>query len=163
MSSSSKVSSSLNPRTKSYEFLGPPGALLITLGVPVATYALYFGCSESSGGCPPPLSANHILKSLSDVNTWKRLWDTEAALIYLSWYAFCVLAWFLLPGDWVEGVKLRNGNRIKYKINGIPYDSYHVLSLICSTTSLLYLPSGLGAFLRIYPTLWTPVFHLPLR
>jgi delta14-sterol reductase len=119
--SSNKILTSLNPRTTSYEFLGPPGAFLITLGVPAVTYALHFGCSENSGGCPPPLSTStgdRIIQSLSDPNFWKGLWDTQATLIYFAWYAFCVVAWFVLPGDWVLGVKLRTGGRIKYKING---------------------------------------------
>ena len=126
-SSSNNVAKSLNPRTTSYEFLGPPGAFIITLGVPAVTYALYFGCSDFSGGCPPPLStlsSDRILKSLSNIDTWKNLWDTQATLIYFAWYAFCVLAWFVLPAHWVEGVKLRTGDRIKYKINGtfqVPY------------------------------------------
>lgn len=111
----------LNPRTKSYEFLGPPGALFITFSVPITTYALYFGCSETSGGCPPPLDGlyDKVLASVSNLDWWKGLWDTQASLIYLAWYAFCVVSWFILPGDYVEGVQLRTGDKKKYKINGV--------------------------------------------
>lgn len=108
----------LNPRTTKYEFFGPPGALFVTLSVPITTYALYFGCSEASGGCPPQLSTETILAALNDPKWWKGLWDTEAAFLYLGWYAFCVAAWFVLPGDWVEGVTMRTGEKKKYKING---------------------------------------------
>ena len=111
--------SELNPRTTSYEFLGPPGALLVTLGVPIMTYALYFGCSESTGGCPPPVSVDTVKDALTDWSWWASLWDTEAAIAYLAWYAFCVVAWAVLPGDWVEGTQLRTGGTQKYKINGI--------------------------------------------
>ena len=38
--------------------------------------------------------------------------------MYLGWYAFCVIAWLVLPGDWVEGTLMRNGKKMKYKING---------------------------------------------
>ncbi|KAJ7139465.1 ERG4/ERG24 ergosterol biosynthesis protein [Mycena epipterygia] len=107
----------LNPRTTSYEFLGPPGALLITLGVPITTYALYFGCSENSGGCPPSLVPSRIFLTLSDPAWWKGLWDAEAALLYLAWYAFCVASWAILPGARVEGTILRTGNKKQYKIN----------------------------------------------
>ncbi|KDQ62213.1 hypothetical protein JAAARDRAFT_30111 [Jaapia argillacea MUCL 33604] len=109
----------INPRTKGYEFLGPPGALFITLAVPATTYALYFGCSESSGGCPPPLDniPVHFTQAVSSLTWWKSLWDTQAAILYFSWYAFCVVAWYILPGDWVEGTQLRNGGKQKYKIN----------------------------------------------
>jgi delta14-sterol reductase len=121
----SESKSTLNPPTKSYEFLGPPGALCVTLGVPLITYLLYFGCSEHSGGCPPrhlPLEAlqRHTLSALSSRQWWANLWDTHAALLYLAWYAFCVISWAVLPGDWVEGVVLRTGGRKKYKINGTP-------------------------------------------
>ena len=42
-----------NPRTKTYEFLGPIGTLLIILGVPTTAFGLYFACNESV--CTPPL------------------------------------------------------------------------------------------------------------
>lgn len=115
---SSKTSSELNPRTTHYEFLGPPGAAAITFGVPFMTYALYFGCSEHTGGCPPPIDTAVILDSLSNPAWWKGLWDTQATLLYLGWYAFTVAAWYVLPGDWVEGTTLRTGGKKKYKING---------------------------------------------
>jgi delta14-sterol reductase len=38
--------------------------------------------------------------------------------MYFAWYAFCVFSWKVLPGDWIEGVTLRSGGKIKYKING---------------------------------------------
>jgi len=109
----------LNPRTTSYEFFGPPGALFITLAVPITTYALYFSCSEQTGGCPPiPASiVPNIVDSLGDPKWWKSLWDTQATIMYFVWYAFCVISWKVLPGDWVEGVTLRTGNKLKYKIN----------------------------------------------
>ncbi|KAJ7455367.1 ERG4/ERG24 ergosterol biosynthesis protein [Mycena galericulata] len=113
----SKQNAVLNPRTTSYEFLGPPGALLITLGVPITTYALYFGCSEHSGGCPPALVPERISLALSDPAWWKGLWDTQAALMYLAWYAFCLVSWAILPGDRVPGLPLRTGERKLYKIN----------------------------------------------
>ncbi|KAI0826894.1 ERG4/ERG24 ergosterol biosynthesis protein [Trametes gibbosa] len=119
MSSSTlaKASSELNPRTKHYEFLGPPGAFAITFGVPFMTYALYFGCSEHTGGCPPAIDTAVVLDSLSNLSWWKGLWDTQATLVYLAWYAFTVVAWYVLPGDWVEGTTLRTGGKKKYKIN----------------------------------------------
>ncbi|KAL0572203.1 erg24, C-14 sterol reductase [Marasmius crinis-equi] len=118
--SSSKKTVELNPRTTSYEFLGPPGAALISIGVPALTYALYFGCSEQTGGCPPPnLSTipERVAAAVTDLNWWASLWDTQATLIYLGWYAFCVVAWAILPAAEVEGTKMRTGETKKYKIN----------------------------------------------
>jgi hypothetical protein len=122
MSSSKPTAKSaeLNPRTTSYEFLGPPGALFVTLAVPFFTYALYFGCSEGRG-CPPNLQTipDQFITSLSDPEWWKGLWDTQATLMYLAWYTFCIVAWAVVPGDHVEGTTMRNGQKKKYKINGI--------------------------------------------
>lgn len=136
-----KPSAELNPRTTTYEFLGPPGALLISLGVPAMTYMLYFGCSEQFGGCPPPLPSIHdrVIASIGDPQWWYSLWDTEAAIMYLGWYAFCVLSWLVLPGEIVEGTTLRTGDRKKYKCNGM-----YSFNLILELHSLTYLPSVLN-------------------
>lgn len=109
----------LNPRTTSYEFFGPPGAFAVSVGVPFLTYALYFGCSETAGGCPPPVPdvLGSFVASTTSLDWWKSLWDAEAALMYLAWYTFCVVCWFVLPGDWIEGVTMRTGEKKKYKIN----------------------------------------------
>ena len=116
---------SLNPRTTSYEFLGPVGAFLITVGVPILSYALYFGCSGAYD-CRPSLQDVQLdsVAALTNVDWWKGLWDNEAAALYLGWYAFTVVAWAVLPGDQVEGKTMRNGLTKKYKING----AYHVYS-----------------------------------
>lgn len=129
MSSPKKTSKELNPKSTSYEFLGPPGAAFIIFAVPITTYSLYYGCSEATGGCPPPLNSiqERVTTSLSNPDFWKSLWDTQAFLLYLGWYAFTVLAWAILPGDIVEGTPLRSGGKKKYKINGtwhIPWRLY---------------------------------------
>lgn len=117
---SAAKSAELNPPTTSYEFLGPPGALFVTLIVPFFSYALYFGCREGTG-CPPNIHAipDNFVSALSNWDWWIGLWDTQAALMYLAWYTFCVVAWAVLPGDYVEGTTMRNGEKKKYKINGM--------------------------------------------
>ncbi|KAF8206332.1 ergosterol biosynthesis ERG4/ERG24 family-domain-containing protein [Mycena galopus ATCC 62051] len=125
----------LNPRTTTYEFLGPPGTLLISIGVPVTTYALYFGCSEQSGGCPPTLVPDRISLALSDPH----------ALMYLAWYAFCLVAWAILPGDRVAGTTLRTGEKKLYKINAF---STFLLALGL-TTGLIY-RNGAESFTFFY-------------
>lgn len=134
------VDATVNPKTTHYEFLGPPGALFIILAVPTTTYALYFACSEQTGGCPPRLDTfvPNIIDSVGDVNWWKGLWDTQATAIYFAWYAFCVVAWGILPGDWVDGVTLRTGGTIKYKINGKFSLSLHFSSSSEDISSILH-------------------------
>jgi len=75
-----------NPRSTTYEFMGPPGAFLISFGVPFMTYLLYFGCSEESGNCPPLQSIpDRFVEVLSDETFGASLWNTKASLIYLGW------------------------------------------------------------------------------
>ncbi|KAJ7880741.1 ERG4/ERG24 ergosterol biosynthesis protein [Mycena olivaceomarginata] len=107
----------LNPRITYCEFLGSLSALFICMGVPITTYALYFGCSEQYSSCPPTQDSLHISLALSDPAWWKGLWDTQATLMYFVWYAFCVVAWAMLPGDHVAGTTLRTGEKKQYKLN----------------------------------------------
>ncbi len=118
----------LNPRTTEYQFFGPPGALLVTICSPLIAYLLYFGCSEENGGCPPRSYAAwipSIISSIQRLDWWASLWDTEATIIYLAWYIFCVVAWAVLPGDDFQGVVMRNGQRKTYKVNGIFFTFLH--------------------------------------
>ena len=110
----------VNPRTTSYEFMGPMGAALVSVGLPTIVFSLYFGCSEQAGGCPPILdnAPERVLNAILSREFWKGLWDTQAALIYLGWYLYCVAAWAIIPGDYVQGLPLRTGGRKTYKING---------------------------------------------
>ncbi|KZT28910.1 ERG4/ERG24 ergosterol biosynthesis protein [Neolentinus lepideus HHB14362 ss-1] len=140
-------SKSLNPRTQHYEFLGPPGAFLITVGVPLTIYGLYFTCSEAAGGCPPPFDNLFVaaVRAFNDLGWWKNLWDTQATILYFSWYAFVVAAWAILPGDWVEGTRLRNGGVQKYKIN-----AFSTLLLTLGITTGYILRYGPESFTFIY-------------
>ncbi|KAJ2918430.1 hypothetical protein MD484_g1922, partial [Candolleomyces efflorescens] len=139
----------LNPVTTKYDFFGPPGAFLISTTVPPIIYALYFGCSEANGGCPPRMALStlqdRVFSALQDPSWWKSLWDTEATLMYLGFYAFCVLAWAILPGDWVDGTVLRTGGTIKYKINA--FSTY--LLTMGIVTGLIY-RDGPQSFTFIY-------------
>jgi hypothetical protein len=159
---SSKQLTSLNPRTTSYEFLGPPGAFFITLAVPTVTYALYFACSEQSGGClPTSLAVFPVVRALTSLAWWTSLWDTKASLIYVSWYFFCVLSWHLLPGDWVEGVALRTGQKLKYKINGMHGLHTPVIGSL-HLYSFLDISASVGSDLRDNFALRSSIFHLVL-
>ncbi|KAF5390773.1 hypothetical protein D9757_004544 [Collybiopsis confluens] len=151
--------SNVNPRTTKYEFLGPPGAFLISIGVPSLIYGLYYGCSEETGGCPPPtltlskltteLAAfplHALLEPLWWKGIWQAIWDTEAALMYLAWYTFCVVAWRVLPGAQVEGTRIRDGTVKKYKINAF-------------STLLLSLGLAVGIIVRYGPEKFTFLYE----
>ncbi|KAF9052515.1 ERG4/ERG24 ergosterol biosynthesis protein [Hymenopellis radicata] len=149
MSPTSKTTSKeLNPCTTKFEFFGPPGALFISIVAPSTPYLLYFSCSKESGGCPPSLASlpNRALFALSSLEWWKNLWDTEASLIYLGWYAFCVVAWAILPGEQVEGGVLRTGDKKKYKLNAL-------------STLLLELGITAGIINKYGPEAFTIIYH----
>ncbi|KAF7354784.1 ERG4/ERG24 ergosterol biosynthesis protein [Mycena sanguinolenta] len=107
----------LSRRTAYVEILGPLRAFFICTAIPLTIYALFFGCSEQFGGCPPRLDHDRSFLALTDLAWYQGLWDTQATMLFVAWYAFCVLAWAILPGDWVFGTTLRNGEKKQYKIN----------------------------------------------
>ncbi|TRM64375.1 ERG4/ERG24 ergosterol biosynthesis protein [Schizophyllum amplum] len=159
----------LNPRTTQYEFAGPLGALFVTVIVPIVTYALYFGCSEQSGGCfledtsrcffqscgdgPDSSWMNNwatisalVKRDLTSPDWWKGLWDTEAAIAYAAWYAFCVVCWAVVPGEQVQGAQMRNGQTKTYKINALP-------------TAMLALGLTFGYIFQNGPEKFTFIYH----
>uniref|UniRef100_D8QIL6 Delta(14)-sterol reductase ERG24 n=1 Tax=Schizophyllum commune (strain H4-8 / FGSC 9210) TaxID=578458 RepID=D8QIL6_SCHCM len=142
---------SLNPRTTKYEFAGPLGALFVTVTVPIFSYLLYFGCSEQSGGCFLENTARCTVvalakRDLTDPEWWKGLWDREAAIAYAAWYAFCVVCWAVVPGEWVQGVRMRNGETKSYKINALP-------------TAMLTLGLTFGYIFQNGPEKFTFIYH----
>ena len=108
----------LAPRTQKPEFGGFWGALFVTVTVPVTVYYLNIACSEELGcSLSLPVTRPHDLavqtrRVLKDGFTDKLGWG-----IYFAWYAFVVLAWFLIPAKWEQGLPLRTGERLEYKIN----------------------------------------------
>ena len=109
-----------SPRTTSYEFLGPPGAFLISTLVPYFSYFFAYACDER--GCPSTPFVPYMQQGWAHLQTaqfWKELLlDRRGYEIYFGWYAFTVLCWAVLPGRWTDGGALRNGQRLTYKING---------------------------------------------
>ncbi|CAE6415346.1 unnamed protein product, partial [Rhizoctonia solani] len=59
------------------------------------------------------------MQAISNVDWWKSVFDVEATIAYFTWYTFLVAAWYVLPGEWVQGTELRTGDRKKYKFNGL--------------------------------------------
>ncbi|KAG8998430.1 erg24, C-14 sterol reductase [Tulasnella sp. JGI-2019a] len=114
--------SNLNPRTTKLEFFGVPGTLLLVTILPPVLYGLYFSCSEELGGCPPNLYylVVYIRQRFSNYDGWMSICDSEAAAVFAGWLIYCLVCWRILPGDWVEGQKIRNGTVQKYKINALP-------------------------------------------
>ena len=151
----------LNPRTKGYEFLGPWGVLFVTTTVPCCAYALSLQCSEPAGGCPRSWVElpTEFKMAVTDPDWWNSLWDTEAFLVYFGWYTFCLIAWVILPGDWIEGQQMRNGKKMKYKINGtlhrITCLSPGAHFYVAFSTYLLALGLAVGVIINFGPSSFT--------
>ena len=109
----------LNPKTKEFEFLGPPGALFVSISCPLIVFGLIFLCNDD--GCPP-----------RDFSTWKdqfpSSWtefiDWQAIKWYFSFNVALALLWAILPGRWAQGRPLRDGTTLEYKCNAF-------MSLVC--------------------------------
>lgn len=60
------------------------------LGLPVATYGLYFMCNNEQGGCSP-----FVAPKLPELCS---LYSFDALLVALAWFAFQAALYVLLPG-----------------------------------------------------------------
>lgn len=94
------------------------GALGVTLGTPLITYALYFTCNEA--GCPSPeLLADPVGTFKNSLwPGWSGIFSAQATAYYVTYWFALVAMQYILPGKTVEGVVLTNGTRLKYKFNG---------------------------------------------
>ncbi|KAI5804488.1 ergosterol biosynthesis ERG4/ERG24 [Geopyxis carbonaria] len=101
-----------------YQFGGPLGALGVTLGCPLTTYAFYFVCNEN--GCPTNSFLQAPIETLkSQWPGWEGFYSTEVLLYYCAWFFGNLALQFLLPGPTGEGVQLKDGTRLKYKQNAL--------------------------------------------
>ncbi|KAF2151057.1 ERG4/ERG24 ergosterol biosynthesis protein [Myriangium duriaei CBS 260.36] len=123
-----------------YEFFGPPGATLISFGLPIVCYLFAFFVNDVSG-CPPPSllqPSTFTLEKLKQDVGWQgfgTLLNTQTAFWTIMYYALNVVLWKVLPGQEVEGTVLRNGSRIKYRFNGFLTATF-ILSVLAAGTAV---------------------------
>ena len=99
----------LNLPTTHYEFLGPIGTLLMTVGLPSLVFGLYVFCS--SDDCSVRLSP-----------TWPELgsfFHRYAFSTIVLWFLFQMIIYLSPLGRTVKGTKLRDGTQLSYRLNGI--------------------------------------------
>ena len=128
-----------------YEFNGPIGALGITIGLPVVCYLLVAVCNAKQGcvAITPFETSTSRLKA--QVNAfWERgsIATGDAAVAYLIWFVGCAALHLLLPGARIKGTKLKTGEQLTYKINGL-------YTFLLTTFGLAYL-AYVGAFKLSY-------------
>ncbi|KAF2742937.1 ERG4/ERG24 ergosterol biosynthesis protein [Sporormia fimetaria CBS 119925] len=121
-----------------YEFFGPPGAFLISFGLPLFCYVLAFACNDISG-CPAP----------SLLHPWSLSWDqlkeevgwqgmssllnTKAVLATFGYYLFNLALYAFLPADTPEGTELRTGGKLKYRFNALASGVFTLTVLAAGT------------------------------
>eukprot|EP00744_Colponema_vietnamica_P015145 GILI01021233.1.p1 GENE.GILI01021233.1~~GILI01021233.1.p1 ORF type:complete len:435 (-),score=79.14 GILI01021233.1:236-1540(-) len=106
----------LNPKTKTYEWFGPPGAVNMLVSLPLLVLGINAMCGANS--C-----------SIFDItNIGTRIADEfNGALPALPWAIAVELLWllfhcafYLAPiGERIQGLTLRNGKTLTYNINAI--------------------------------------------
>ncbi|KAJ2848659.1 erg24, C-14 sterol reductase [Coemansia erecta] len=139
----STSSGPLNPKTTHREFFGFPGAVAVMTTTVAVLYTWYFSCNERDG-CQLPLTFDrwkHIIASATDFHAY---FNTQALKYVAMWWAWLAVLYFILPARTVQGVVLRNGQRLKYPISGLTS-----LLVTALTATAVYAQNGLGPFLWI--------------
>ena len=96
-------------KTTTYEFMGPKGALLITVVLPFVVLALYAFCNKAQCSIQFP---KHF-PCLSE------FWHPSAYAIVMAWLLFQALLYIAPVGRIVKGTRLMDGSRLPYRINGL--------------------------------------------
>lgn len=129
----------LNPRTYKPEFGGFPGALALTIGLPLLFNVLYFTCNEQ--GCPASWSSLSIYKEMITFGSqlYRPLFSFHALGVYLIWFFSLAVLDRVLPGELVDGTLLRDGKtRLKYMFNGT-----YVMAILFSVLAIrLFITQG---------------------
>ncbi|MBN3277033.1 LBR protein, partial [Polyodon spathula] len=97
------------PKTTELEFGGKIGAFFMLLLLPATVFTLLLICGRKDASVlnfPPALPA---------LNT---LWDNQVFGIVVLWFLVQALIYVLPIGKVVDGLPLKNGNRLRYRING---------------------------------------------
>ncbi|KAK3732989.1 hypothetical protein RRG08_002595 [Elysia crispata] len=116
-------------KSPKYEFMGPIGAFLLIVLLPLTVYYVNMACRKTKCSIleVPSLPRNFVAA----------FFDTEACLIFFGWMAFQALLAVLPVGRVVDGQPLKSGGKLKYRCNGF-------LALVVSLAGL-----GVAVYLKL--------------
>ena len=115
-----------------FEFFGPKGAVLITILLPFTCFFLVKACNEEHG-C---VSLWTIFKHEYEFPKKMRpLLSLRSFLVQVGWFVWCLILHLSMPGTRKEGVILKNGERLEYKLNA--FRVLVVTSVVISTLTWL--------------------------
>ncbi|AOA61200.1 C-14 sterol reductase [Komagataella phaffii CBS 7435] len=113
----------LNEITAHKDFLGVPGAISISLGLPIVVVLLYLLSNPDyvvdgfyiDFGKVIEVCNKHFVEEFYSTFANSTCWK-----IYLGWFGGLICLDLVLPGKLLKGVILRDGTQLKYHINGLP-------------------------------------------
>ena len=149
------------PEGFEFEFGGVTGACGIIVGLPFVIYLLFFGC-QPKGYCvsltPSSLAqlVPTVLNALSESVAESKLLSWEATGIVFGWTALHFVLYLYLPGKVAQGVKLADGSKLDYYING------HLAFWLSLVVCAIGLPIGTGGALVRPPLSWLYDHYLEL-
>lgn len=128
--------SKLNPLTTHREFSGLPGAISITLFLPLVLVFFALVTNENYSIKGINLQLQPILDQVpSNLDQLIDLcFDRDCWVAYLAWFFGLVIVDQIIPGKQLQGIELRDGSKLNYKING----KLMSLTLIVVLVSRLY-------------------------
>ncbi|OMJ29959.1 Delta(14)-sterol reductase [Smittium culicis] len=123
----------LNPATVELEFMGVYGVTAVMILMSLVVVVLESGCNgnnlcalvKTNGSGNESGVVSHLLEFVSDAKEYLVNWVLVDGFIsynvfatYCVYFSWLVALSYLLPGESVKGVKLRDGTFLKYKVNG---------------------------------------------
>ncbi|KAJ8275197.1 hypothetical protein COCON_G00098220 [Conger conger] len=96
------------PKTTELDFGGRIGAFFMLLFLPAVVFALLLTCMADGSilSFPPPVPPPQAF------------WSTQAFGVVLLWILFQAVLYMLPVGKVTEGIPLKSGKRLKYRMNG---------------------------------------------
>lgn len=111
----------LNPKTTHREFFGIPGVFFITTTLPTLLLIFYF--LVNTYYCQKGLTVEYVKIEEQISNAWNQLsticFDKTAWMAYLAWFSILAVCDVYFPGKDIDGVELRDGSKLNYRINGL--------------------------------------------
>lgn len=112
------IQEKLNPKTKSYEFGGPIGALGMVVILPCVV--LFFTVSCDATGYPSQVFKEDWKSLIFSEKFLNSILDPSALFVYIGYMSLLAFFYVDLPAEIVMGTRLRDGSKHKYRLNGKP-------------------------------------------
>lgn len=88
--------------------------------LPILVLAFAYGCNQEAGYQPFHALYNFFTQfKLNNVTDTIKSWNYGGALVYLAIVVQLAVYSIALPGEEVQGERLRDGSRLSYKINAL--------------------------------------------